>query len=94
MLAQALLAEFVGSFLFFSVILATGQPVAIAVALLAAIYFASHISGGHFNALVTVMMTLRGDVSASTGALYIIVQLLAAFAAFAWYKQTGKIKSA
>lgn len=92
MLAHALVAEFVGSFVFFAIILATGNPIAIAVGLLAAIHFAGHISGGHFNALVTLMMTLRGDVTVSTGILYVGVQVVAALAAYIWFKQTGRLK--
>jgi aquaporin Z len=72
--------------------LATGNPIAIGIALIAAIYFGGHISGGHFNALVTLMMILRGDIAASTGVLYIGVQVLAALMAFAWVQQTGKLK--
>jgi aquaporin Z len=92
MLIHALLAELIGSFLFYVVILTTGQPIAIAVALLAAIYFGGHISGGHYNALVTLMMILRGDVTFTTGVLYVLMQTFAALFAFAWYKQTGKMK--
>lgn len=88
----ALLAEFIGSFVFFVVILATGMPLAIAAALLAAIYFGGHVSGGNFNPAVSVMMMLRGDLTLSTGLGYIFMQLLAAGVAFAWFQKTGKLK--
>lgn len=88
----ALIAEFVGSFVFFAVILATGMPLAIAAALLAAIYFGGHVSGGNFNPAVSVMMMLRGDISVSTGFAYILVQLLAAGVAYLWFQKTGKLK--
>lgn len=88
----ALIAEFIGSFVFFVVILATGMPIAIAAALLAAIFFGGHVSGGNFNPAVSVMMMLRGDLSLTSGLAYIFVQLLAAGVAFAWYQKTGKLK--
>lgn len=88
----ALIAEFVGSFVFFAVILATGMPIAIAAALLAVIYFGGHISGGNFNPAVSVMMMLRGDVTVATGMAYILVQLLAAGTAYLWFQKTGKMK--
>lgn len=88
----ALVAEFVGSFVFFVVILATGMPIAIAAALLGLIYFAGHVSGGNFNPAVSVMMMMRGDLNLINGMAYILVQLLAAVLAFLWYKKTGKLK--
>lgn len=91
-MVPALIAEFVGSFVFFVVILATGMPIAIAVALLAVIYFGGHVSGGNFNPAVSIMMIFRGDLSVSVGIAYIIVQLLAAGLAFLWFQKTGKLK--
>lgn len=88
----ALIVEFVGSFVFFVVILATGMPIAIAAALLAVIYFGGHVSGGNFNPAVSIMMMLRGDLTVTSGLAYILVQLLAAGVAFAWYQKTGKLK--
>ena len=50
------LVEFIGTFVFLSVILRVGQPIPIAVALLSAIYFGGSISGGHFNPAVSFII--------------------------------------
>ena len=88
MKAQALLAELLGTFLFFSVILSTVSsdknecsssflaPIAIAVGLLAAIYFGGKISGGHFNPAVSIMMFFKGNIPLITAVGYIISQLI------------------
>ena len=72
------LVEFIGSFLFFSVILQQGQAIPIAIALAAAIYFGGAISGGHFNPAVSFMMFLNGKLPSSDLIQYVIVQGLAA----------------
>jgi aquaporin Z len=80
MLAKAVLAEFIGTFFFFSIILSTLTnttygPIAIAVGLLSAIYFGGSISGGHFNPAVSIMMFVKGSISADVLLLYIIAQI-------------------
>ena len=57
-----LLVEFLGGFIFFSVILRYGEALPIAIALAAAIYFGGPISGGHFNPAVSLMMFLNGQL--------------------------------
>jgi aquaporin Z len=69
------LVEFIGTFVFLSVILAVGKPIPIAVGLLAAIYFGGHISGGHFNPAVSVMMFLKENLSANDLPMYVIAQV-------------------
>ena len=69
------LVEFIGTFVFLSVILAVGKPIPIAVGLLAAIYFGGHISGGHFNPAVSVMMYLKENLSANDLPMYVIAQV-------------------
>jgi aquaporin Z len=76
-----LLVEFIGTFLFFSVILKHGQAIPIAVALAAAIYFGGHISGGNFNPGVSLMMYLTDKLSQADFIQYVLVQALAAFSA-------------
>ena len=73
----AYVVEFIGTFLFLSVILSNGKnPIAIAVALLAAIYFGGAISGGHFNPAVSFMMFLSKSITMQKLLGYVIVQLL------------------
>jgi aquaporin Z len=86
MKSQALIVEILGTFIFFSVILSAVAessygPIAIAVGLLAAIYFGGKISGGHYNPAVSVMMFFKGNISLSTAVGYIIAQITGALLA-------------
>jgi len=73
----AYVVEFIGTFLLLSVILSNGKnPIAIAVALLAAIYFGGAISGGHFNPAVSFMMYLSNSIKMEKLLGYVLVQLL------------------
>lgn len=76
-----LFVEFLGTFLFLSVILSQGQAIPIGIALAAAILFGGAISGGHFNPAVSLMMFLNGSLSSQLFVPYIIVQCLAGVAA-------------
>ena len=58
-----LLAEFIGTFIFFSVILKHGQALPISIALAAVIYFGGDISGGHFNPGVSFMKLLQNQLT-------------------------------
>ena len=82
--------EFVGTFIFLSVILATGQALPIAVALAAVIYFGGAISGGHFNPAVTTMMYFKKNISSTNAVAYIVAQVLGGLAALWFYNQTQK----
>ena len=77
--------EFVGTFIFLSVILGRGEPVPIAVALLAVIYFGGAISGGHFNPAVSVMMYLKKALSGSDLPIYIVAQVLGGVSALHFF---------
>jgi aquaporin Z len=78
--------EFIGSFIFFSVILQQGQALPIGIALMTAIYFGGAISGGHFNPAVSLMMFLKGGFSSTDLVQYVVVQCLAAYAALSFSK--------
>lgn len=89
-LLKGVLAEFVGSFFFFSIILnavanPSYGPIAIAIGLLAAIYFGGAVSGGHFNPAVSIMMFSKGSISGDVLMLYILAQVLAGLVAVATY---------
>jgi len=85
-----LIAECLGTALFFSCILAYGEPIPIAVGLLAAIYAFGKVSGGHFNCAVSFLMFMKGDIDLSKCILYILAQLVGALIALSWWKNTMK----
>ena len=57
------IVEFIGTFIFLSVILNTGEAIPIGIALAAVIFFGGKISGGHFNPAVSVAMTMAGKIA-------------------------------
>ena len=78
--------EFLGTFFFLYVILATGNPLAIATALAIAILFGGKISGGHFNPAVSVMMCAAGKLHKNDVLAYVIAQIAGGLAALETYK--------
>ena len=70
------LVEFLGTCFFFFVILVTGKPIPIGLALAAAIFVGGKISGGHFNPGVSIMMAVGGKLPLIDLAPYIIAQVL------------------
>jgi glycerol uptake facilitator-like aquaporin len=83
---NAILSEIIGVFVFFSAILAYGEPIPIAIGLLAAIYAFGKISGGNYNPAVSFMLWLKGDLSFNTFITYVLAQLVGATLALIWYK--------
>jgi aquaporin Z len=86
MTAKALVAEFIGTLFFLSIILnvvndSSVGVIAIAVGLLAAIYMVGGVSGGHFNPAVSVMMFMKGSLPAEMTILYVIAQIIGALSA-------------
>lgn len=79
------LVEFIGTFIFLSVILSQGKPIPIAVALLAVIYFGGSISGGNFNPAVSIMMYLKENLSMNDTLFYILAQILGGIAALKFF---------
>jgi len=79
------LVEFFGTFLFLGVIVATGQPFLIALALLLVILVGGGISGGHFNPAVSVMFYAKGGLSMMDLGSYIIGQVAGGLAALGLY---------
>ena len=82
-----LMTEFVGTFVFLSVIALSGRagslaPLAIGFALTATVYMGGHVSGAHYNPAVTFGLFLRRLISAGTLALYWVTQLVAGSLAF------------
>lgn len=82
--------EFLGTFLFLSVIVATGQPILIALALLVVILLGGSISGGHFNPAVSLMFWAKGALTGQDLAGYVISQCLGGLGALTVYKMLAK----
>tara|TARA_B110001452_G_scaffold2944_1_gene2610 strand:+ start:3427 stop:3696 length:270 start_codon:yes stop_codon:yes gene_type:complete len=84
---KKLLAEFLGTMFFLYVILATGDAVAIGLALTVAIMVIGKHSGGHFNPAVSVMLSMTGKHSMKELAPYVVAQVLGGLAALELYKR-------
>ena len=82
-----LLAEFLGTMFFLYVILATGDAVAIGLALMAATFILGKKSGGHFNPAVSIMMAVAGKLSMKDLAPYVVAQVAGGLAALELYKR-------
>jgi aquaporin Z len=84
---KAVLVEFVGTFFFLYVILATGNYLAIGAALALAIYLGGSISGGNFNPAVTIMLIATKKQRMDTALPYIVAQVAGGLAALALYQR-------
>jgi aquaporin Z len=85
--AAKLLTEFVGTFIFLSVIALSGGagalgPLAIGAALMTMVYMGGHVSGAHYNPAVSFGLFLRRKIGGADLVGYWIVQLVAAALAF------------
>jgi aquaporin Z len=89
-LVKASIVEFIGTFIFLTVILNTANAMPIGIALAAVIFAFGAISGGHFNPAVSFMMFVKGNISAQTFGSYVVAQLLGAYAAYLLFKNTTK----
>ena len=82
------LVEFIGTFFLVLVICLTGKdggnmmaPIAIGAVLMVMVYMGGHISGAHYNPAVTIAILIRGKIGMKDSLLYIVSQILGAFAA-------------
>lgn len=80
------IAEFIGTLGLVFVILATGQPIAIGLALALIILIIGGISGGHVNPAVSFAMYLTGKLSQEDLMPYIIAQVSGAIVALQLHK--------
>lgn len=84
-----LLTEFIGTFLFLTVVALSGAvgplaPLAIGIALMAMVYMGGHVSGAHYNPAVSFGLFLRRVITGTTMAQYWVTQLAAGLLAFAF----------
>ncbi len=84
------LTEFLGTFLFASVIIATGQPVLIALSLLLVILLGGGISGAHINPAVSLMFWAKGALKNVDLFGYMGSQFLGGLSALAVYNMLSK----
>lgn len=78
--------ELIGTFIFLSVILITGEAIPIAIALASMIYWGGKISGGAFNPAVTLALYLNKKLNAVQLLGYMIAQFIGAVLAFYFFK--------
>ena len=76
------LVEFIGTFIFLSVILSSGEAFPIGLALATVIFFGGKISGGNYNPAVSTMMFLKHNLSTSEYVGYVLAQILGGIAAY------------
>jgi aquaporin Z len=81
------LVEFLGTLFFVYVILATGNPLAIGVALALIILVAQKSSGGYVNPAVSIVMASAGKLNINELLPYIIAQILGGLTALQVYKR-------
>ena len=81
------IVEFLGTLFFLYVILATGQALAIGLALTVAIMVGGKISGGNYNPAVSVMMAAAGKLPMRDLLPYIVAQVAGGLAALELYKR-------
>ena len=86
----AILVEFLGTFIFLSVIVATGNWLAIAATLAGLILLGGSISGGHFNPAVTIMMLYNRSIALDNAAAYVVAQVVGGILATVAYTQLRK----
>ena len=79
--------EFLGTMFFLYVILASGNPLAIGLALAVAIMVGGKISGGNFNPAVSVMMVAAGKLKKADLLPYIVAQVAGGLAALELHKK-------
>ena len=90
--ALAILVEFLGTFIFLSVIVATGNAWAIGATLAVLAFLAGSVSGGHFNPAVTIMTLFNRGIATDNAMAYIAAQIaggLAAVTVFNRLKASG-----
>ena len=79
-----------GTFLFASVVVATGQPILMALALLLVILLGTSISGAHFNPALSLMFWAKGAITNMDLAGYIVAQMMGGIGALAVFNLLTK----
>jgi glycerol uptake facilitator-like aquaporin len=85
------LVEFIGTFIFLSVILITGQAIPIGVALAAMVYWGGSISGGAFNPAVSLALFMKKQLNGLQLCGYFVAQFIGAVCAFYFFRYNSNI---
>lgn len=83
----AILVEFLGTFIFLSVIVATGNAWMIGATLAVLIYFGAAVSGGNFNPAVSIMSWYNRSLSTENTIAYVIAQVVGGILAVTVYNR-------
>jgi glycerol uptake facilitator-like aquaporin len=83
------LVEFLGTFLFTSVYVATQQPIIASLAFLLILVLGGGISGSHYNPVTSLAFWLNGVLSDTAFIGYIIAQILGGLSALTIYNYLG-----
>ena len=86
--------EFLGTFVFLSVILLKGKAIPIGIALAAVIFMGGDVSGGNFNPAVSFSMLMSDKLNVMNFVGYVAVQLLAAACAVYFVKSSHSLVGA
>ena len=81
------LVEFLGTMFLVFVIFATGNYLAIGLALAVGVFLGGPISGGAFNPAVAIALHTAGKITTSDLLPYIVVEILGGLAGFEAYKR-------
>ncbi len=82
MSASKYVVEFIGTFIFLSVILTTGEAFPIGLALATVIFFGGKVSGGNYNPAVSTMMFLKHKLNTPDYIGYVIAQIMGGVCAY------------
>ena len=75
------ITEFIGTFFLVLIIGITNNPIAIGIGLSVLVYMGAHVSGAHYNPVVSLAMFIQKEINRSQLLFYIISQLIASIAA-------------
>lgn len=70
--------EFLGTFFLVLIIGLTGDPLTIGLGLATLIYMGAHISGAHYNPVVSLAMFINKEINLKEMGIYVLSQLIAA----------------
>ena len=83
---KVLLAECLGTMIFFLCILSSTEVWAVGIGLMAAAHAFGKISGGHFNTTLSIVKYFKGELDIGTLGLYIVAQVIGGILALLFYQ--------